>query len=222
MHQRDHIPWRVYGGSGASKVDRQRLRPAGILSGGENTFIVAGKGDRVTVPGALTYVNAAVGSVTGYRQAAPATGTGAIEGASRDVNTNILAGAGSSIPGTGGAGSGRDRCVGRQRDGHRWRRPDDGVKADRVDLITGGGGNLQVDDLKAGVGGAEKITGGSGNLFVFQVGKSVTVTGSTLGTTFVDDSYSVAGAAVGGNSKITGGTGTATGTFEGRLPRTRG
>ena len=194
-----------YAGGGASSIVGGS--GTGTLAGGENTFIVAGKGDRVTVGSALTYVNARAGSIA-VSSSANVTVTGSIEGTT-NIGVAILGGAGDNIGLIGNTGNelidasaGSQTVTGGAGGTTVW--------GGKSDLITGGAGNLQVDDLTPSVGGAEKITGGSGNLFVFNVGKSVTVTGSTLGTTFIDDTYGS-----GGNSSITGGTGTATSVFGG-------
>jgi hypothetical protein len=194
-----------YAGGGASSIVGGS--GTGTLAGGENTFIVAGQGDRVTVGSALTFVNAAAGSIA-VSSSANVTVTGSIEG-TNNIGVAILGGAGDNIGLIGNTGSelidasaGSQTVIGGAGGTTVW--------GGKSDLITGGAGNLQVDDLTPSVGGAEKITGGSGNLFVFNVGTSVTVTGSTLGTTFVDDSYGSGGA-----SSITGGTGTATSVFGG-------
>jgi hypothetical protein len=74
------------------------------------------------------------------------------------------------------------------------------------DSILGGSGSLLLNEAQ-GLSGHEQIVGGAGNLTVFDLGQGDTITGSTGGTTFVDDSYGS-----GGNSSITGGSGT-TGTL---------
>jgi hypothetical protein len=193
-----------YAGGGASSIIGGS--GTGTLAGGENTQIVTGAGDRVTVGSALTYVNALAGSVT--VTGGTGTGTGTIEGTA-GLNTNIVGGKGDVI--TLGAGaSWVDASAGTQTVTGGNGLPT--VWGGKADLITGGAGALQVDDRASSVGGAEKITGGSGNLFVFDVGKSVTVSGSTgtLSTTVINDAYGS-----GGGSSITGGTGTATSVFGG-------
>ena len=80
------------------------------------------------------------------------------------------------------------------------------------DVITGGSGFLQVNEttvasISPGFAGQETVKGGSGSLSVFQIGPQFSITGSTGGTTFVDDTYSVSGNAIGGNSSIVGGNG---------------
>ncbi len=78
------------------------------------------------------------------------------------------------------------------------------------DVITGGAGFMQVND--SGATGSQTVTGGAGALSIFDIGKNFSVTGSTAGTTFFDDTYSVSGAAgsvaIGGGSSIVGGSGT--------------
>jgi hypothetical protein len=76
------------------------------------------------------------------------------------------------------------------------------------DAITGGAGAILLNENQ-GHSGQEKITGGGGNLQVFDIGKGDTISGSTGGTTSIDDSYGF-----GGISVLTGGSGT-TGTVAG-------
>lgn len=68
------------------------------------------------------------------------------------------------------------------------------------DVITGGAGAISVTGNS---GNNMKITGGAGSLSAFNLGKGNTVTGSSSGFTFIDDSYSG-----GGNNTIGGGSGT--------------
>jgi serralysin len=69
------------------------------------------------------------------------------------------------------------------------------------DNITGGAGSLFV----AGNGGNNmQITGGSGNLTAFNFGTGNTVTGSSSGTSVINDAYG------GGSNTITGGAGATT------------
>ncbi len=72
------------------------------------------------------------------------------------------------------------------------------------DHITGGTGAMYLND--AIFAGAETVVGGAGNLTVFSIGKNFSITGSTGGTTFIDDNYGK-----GGNSNFIGGSGTVTG-----------
>ena len=67
------------------------------------------------------------------------------------------------------------------------------------DLITGGSDSL---DVAGNAASKLTITGGSGNLKTYNLGVASTVTGSTGGTTFIDDSYGS-----GGGGKLTGGAG---------------
>lgn len=79
------------------------------------------------------------------------------------------------------------------------------VWAGTGDKITGGSGAMTVaGNGTPSLGGASKetITGGAGNLTVFDLGKGSSVTGSTSGWTFVDDTY-----VAGGGNTITGGAG---------------
>ncbi|MGE5269420.1 MAG: hypothetical protein ACM3JG_07075, partial [Thiohalocapsa sp.] len=69
------------------------------------------------------------------------------------------------------------------------------------DVITGGAGFLQVVDDKHS--GNQTVTGGAGSLKVFNIGADFSITGSTGGTTYIDDSYGN-----GGHSSIIGGFGT--------------
>jgi len=71
------------------------------------------------------------------------------------------------------------------------------------DSIVGQAGALTV----GGGAAAPNVTieGGSGNLFAFNLGTGNTVTGSTAGTTFINDEYGA-----GGNSSLTGGAGGST------------
>ena len=73
------------------------------------------------------------------------------------------------------------------------------------DSITGGSGPITVaGDGQPSAGGAQNTTiiGGTGNLTAFNLGQHASVTGSTSGLTFIDDSYSN-----GGNSTLVGGAG---------------
>jgi len=74
------------------------------------------------------------------------------------------------------------------------------------DSIVGGTGSLLVNENQ-GHQGKEHIVGGVGSVTIFDLGKADTISGSTGGTTYIDDSYGS-----GGNSSITGGSGT-TGTL---------
>jgi hypothetical protein len=75
------------------------------------------------------------------------------------------------------------------------------VWAGNSDNITGGAGSL----LVAGNGANNmKITGGSGNLTAFNFGTGNTVTGSSSGTSVINDAYG------GGPNTITGGAGATT------------
>lgn len=89
------------------------------------------------------------------------------------------------------------------------------VWAGNSDKITGGAGTLLVAGDKSSL---MTITGGAGNLNAFNFGTKNSVTGSTAGTTFIDDNYGgsantlVGGAGsttviAGSNDVITGGTG---------------
>ncbi len=74
------------------------------------------------------------------------------------------------------------------------------------DSIVGSAGALTVNETK-GHPGLESIVGGAGSLTAYDLGKHDTISGSTGGTTFIDDSKVFSG-----GSQITGGSGT-TGTL---------
>jgi hypothetical protein len=194
----------ITGGSGTT----------GTLADGENTFIKAAAGDTVTGGTDLTLINAIGGGANVQGGSGMVTGT--IAGLRVAVNTAIEGGGGDTI--TGGAGAtyidanviGPETITG-------------GVGATTVEaglgeVITGAAGALQVVDsylpslpLDPPTGGFNTITGGAGNLTAFSIGIFDTITGSTAGTTFVNDTYTKAGKAFGGSSLITGGSGTVTG-----------
>lgn len=69
------------------------------------------------------------------------------------------------------------------------------------DIITGGAGFMQVNDDRHS--GNQTVKGGTGSLKVFNIGPNFSITGSTGGTTYIDDSYGA-----GGGSSIVGGSGT--------------
>jgi hypothetical protein len=75
------------------------------------------------------------------------------------------------------------------------------------DMVTGGAGALQFADVNGNttVGGNNTVLGGTGNLSVFSIGANESITGSTVGTTFINDQYGK-----GGNSSIVGGSGSGT------------
>jgi len=88
--------------------------------------------------------------------------------------------------------------------------------------VSGGAGPLQFagnDDLAGGAAGATVIAG-SGSLYAFNLGNKAKITGSTLNTTLIDDSYGKGGSGIltggraastilGGNAdSIVGGQGT--------------
>jgi hypothetical protein len=72
------------------------------------------------------------------------------------------------------------------------------------DMVNGGAGALQFNDVNGTttVGGGNTVLGGTGNVSVFSIGANESITGSTVGTTFINDQYGK-----GGNSNITGGSG---------------
>jgi hypothetical protein len=186
--------------------------PMTIIGGAGATIVWAGTGDGITgAAGAMTVDGARGGNTitggTGNLVVVGATVSGAagdsITGAQGSNRTSyIAAGVGDTVIGGGGnttvAGNfgSADSITG-------------GTGAMTVygsanDTITGGPGALQVND--AVFAGAETVVGGAGSLTVFSIGKNFSITGSSGGTTFVDDSYGN-----GGNTKITGGNGTMTG-----------
>ncbi len=182
----------IAGGSGS----------AGTLAGGENSFIKAAFGDTVTGGADLTLIDATAGgdSILG----GAGTVAGAIAGLSVAVNTAIEGGGGDTIAGGAGA-SYIDASAGAQTIAGGAGATT--VLAGRGDHIAGGAGALRVIDPNAS--GFSSIAGGIGNLTVFDIGRSDTITGSTAGTTFVNDTYT--GTALGGFSLISGGSGTVSG-----------
>jgi hypothetical protein len=72
------------------------------------------------------------------------------------------------------------------------------------DSIVGSAGALTVNETK-GHPGLESIVGGAGSLTAYDLGKHDTISGSTGGTTFIDDSKGFSG-----GSQITGGSGNTT------------
>ena len=172
----------------------------GVFLAGTNTFIFAEKGDKVTVGSATSAVVAAAGTIT--VTGGDGTTTGAFGSAFNTVmltgkNDLINLGAAPSfvdaftLPSTGTTitgGSGFDVVL----------------AGAGVSIVggTGVGANLTAAIPIAGAG---TVTGGKGDLLVFDIGKGETVTGSSAGTTFINDAYGI-----GGNSNLTGGGGATT------------
>lgn len=75
------------------------------------------------------------------------------------------------------------------------------VRGGTGDVITGGAGSLVVTDEHHD--GNQTVTGGSGSLDIFNFGADFSISGSTGGTTHIDDTYGG-----GGGSSILGGSGT--------------
>jgi hypothetical protein len=180
---------RITGGSGTN----------GVLADGENTFIKTAAGDTVIGGSNLTLILAQSGkaNVTG----GPGTVTGAIAGAS-GINTNILGGVGDTI--TGGAGA---TLIDAMAGGMTVTGGSGAVSVEGAtgDKITGGSGQMLVVDPH--YTGGLSVTGGAGNLYMFNLGKQNTISGSTSGWSYINDVYLNNGAPGGGNSKITGGKG---------------
>jgi hypothetical protein len=74
------------------------------------------------------------------------------------------------------------------------------VRGGTGDKISGGAGSLVVTDEHHD--GSQTVTGGSGSLEIFQIGQKFSITGSSAGTTIIDDDYGA-----GGGSSIVGGSG---------------
>jgi hypothetical protein len=172
-----------------------------IYQGDPNIVVIGSSGDTIsgatsTVAGDSELID--LGGLNPLATAGPMTVTGGT------VQDTVWAGASDSIVGSSAA-----TFV----DGHLG----------SSDTIVGGAGNLTVygaagDSIVGGTGtllvnenqghqGKEHIVGGVGSVTIFDLGKADTISGSTGGTTFIDDSYGS-----GGNSSITGGSGT-TGTL---------
>jgi hypothetical protein len=177
----------ITGGSGTT----------GTLSVGENTYLKAAAGDKITGGTDLTLIDGTVGNVTVV--GGSGTVAGAIAGSPVNLNTAIEGGKFDAI--TAGAGAtGIDGTPGSMT-------ITGGTGSTTVlaggggDKITGGTGLLTVIDPNAG-GGSASISGGTGNLDALILGKSETISGGT-GWTVVNDSYAGSGI-----SSITGGSGT--------------
>ena len=183
----------IVGGNGASNIT------VGGVDQGANTMIFAAAGDKVTVGGGLTYVDASQGTIT--VQGGNSTVVGGPLGAG-GFNTNILGGKGDQItlgsaPTYVNALAGTQTIIGGAGAAH--------IDAGAATTVQGGAGGLEVDGGPAFAGSAQ-IIGGAGNLSVFAIGKGDTIAGGT-GANSINDAYGG-----GGNSNITGGNGTVVGT----------
>jgi len=176
-----------YGLGGGNNLLRGGTAALNFIKGAAGDTIVGGTGLSLVVDG-----SAGTQSITG--------GGGSSTYITGGVGDTIAAGAGASIivDGTAGAmtitGGGIAALTGFP--GQTF------IFGGANDRITGSAGNLQVGGNAAA---GETITAGTGNLFAFNLGTGNTVSGSTAGTTFIDDSYGGGGA-----SSLTGGAGAST------------
>lgn len=197
----------ITGGAGATTV----WAGAGdSITGGAGAITVAGNADNnMTVAGGtgnLDTFNFGTGnSVTGATSASATSFIDDNYGGSHNTitggagPTTVIAGKSDLI--AGGAGSLLVNAM------HGTTTITGGAGASTIwgganESITGGTGALQVAGDAAN---AVTITGGAGNLLAFNLGAGDSVTGSTAGTTFIDDSYGTSS-----TNTLTGGAGAST------------